>query len=49
MVDNLSLALTHGLMLLATWLLLSRPDLDREAGPGEKPPETHPRRGWRRR
>lgn len=30
MIDNLSLALTHGLMLLAAFLLLRRPDLDRE-------------------
>ncbi len=32
MIDNLSLALTHGLMLLAAILLLRRPDLDREDG-----------------
>ncbi|WP_404334207.1 hypothetical protein AB2M62_12620 [Sphingomonas sp. MMS12-HWE2-04] len=30
MIDNLSLGLTHGLMLLAAWLLLRRPDLDDE-------------------
>ena len=30
MIDNFSLALTHGLMLLAAWRLLRRPDLDRE-------------------
>ncbi|MFL6845143.1 MAG: hypothetical protein ACJ8ER_09715 [Allosphingosinicella sp.] len=28
MIDNFALALTHGLMLLAAWRLLSRPDLD---------------------
>jgi hypothetical protein len=28
MIDNFSLALTHGLMLLAAWRLLSRPGLD---------------------
>ncbi len=39
-IDNLSLGLTHGLMLLAAWLLLKRPDLDSEA-----PPPRH----WRRR
>lgn len=39
MIDNLSLALTHGLMLLAAFLLLRRPDLDRERGaPQEKKP-----------
>ncbi|MGU3315607.1 hypothetical protein ACLBWH_08665 [Sphingomonas sp. M6A6_1c] len=40
MIDNLSLALTHGLMLLAAWLLLKRTDLDSEA-----PPPRH----WRAR
>ncbi|SOB78673.1 hypothetical protein SAMN06297144_0154 [Sphingomonas guangdongensis] len=33
MIDNFSLALTHGLMLLAAWRLLRRPDLDREDAP----------------
>ena len=37
MIDNLSLAITHGLMLLAAVLLLRRPDLDNEAG---EPPKT---------
>jgi hypothetical protein len=31
MIDNFSLGLSHGLMLLAAWLLLSRPDLDDDA------------------
>lgn len=36
MIDNFSLALTHGLMLLAAWRLLCRPDLDDdEAKPGD--------------
>ena len=30
MIDNLALAISHGLMLLAAWLLLRRPDLDDE-------------------
>lgn len=30
MIDNLALGLTHGLMLIAAWRLLRRPDLDRE-------------------
>jgi hypothetical protein len=34
MIDNFSLALTHGLMLLAAWRLLSRTDLDDDAVPG---------------
>lgn len=32
MIDNFSLALTHGLLILAAWRLLSRADLDREGG-----------------
>jgi hypothetical protein len=31
MIDLFSLALSHGLMMLAAWRLLSREDLDREA------------------
>ena len=30
MIDNFSLALTHGLMLFAAWRLLFRDDLDKE-------------------
>ncbi|QIG78332.1 hypothetical protein G5C33_15795 [Sphingosinithalassobacter tenebrarum] len=30
MIDNLSLGLSHGLMILAAWILLRRPDLDVE-------------------
>ena len=37
MIDNLSLAITHGLMLLAAILLLRRPDLDQEDGESTKP------------
>lgn len=33
MIDNFALAVSHGLMLLALWLLLRRPDLDTEAAP----------------
>jgi hypothetical protein len=47
MVDNFSLAVTHGLMLLAAFLLLRRPDLDREDAPV---PETKAKkRRWGRR
>lgn len=28
MIDNFALAISHGLILLAVWRLLSRPDLD---------------------
>ena len=41
MIDNFSLALTHGLMLFAAWRLLSRPNLDDDTAPpgdsGRKP------------
>lgn len=30
MIDNFALGLTHGLMMLAAFLLLRRSDLDRE-------------------
>lgn len=36
MIDNLSLAISHGLMLLAAWRLLRRVDLDREDGVADK-------------
>jgi len=41
-VDLLTLALTHGLMAIALWRLLSRPELDEEDSP-------EPRRPWARR
>jgi hypothetical protein len=45
MIDNFSLALSHGLMLLAAWLLMRRPDLDREADDSDT--KAKPRRGKR--
>jgi hypothetical protein len=36
MVDGFSILITHGLMLLAAWRLLSRPDLDCEDGEAPK-------------
>ena len=45
MIDNLSLGLTHGLMLLAAFLLLRRPDLDHEASPQDKAPARKSRWG----
>ena len=37
MIDNFAIAVTHGLMLLAAWRLLSRPELDDDAArPGDK-------------
>jgi hypothetical protein len=39
MIDNLALALSHGLILLAVWRLISRDDLDGDL-PEPKTPET---------
>ena len=36
MIDNFALGLTHGLMLLAAWRLLSRPDLDEDGAPSTR-------------
>ena len=44
MIDNLSLAISHGLMLLAAFLLLRRDDLDREASPKDQEPKK--KRRW---
>ena len=33
MIDNFSIVLSHGLLLLAFWLLTRRDDLDREPPP----------------
>jgi hypothetical protein len=35
MVDYFALALTHGLLALAAWRLMQRPDLDRDPPPGD--------------
>jgi hypothetical protein len=43
MIDNFALGLTHVLMLLAAWRLLSRPDL------GDDDASRTPRRGWFRK
>ena len=43
MIDNFALGLTHGLMMIAAFLLLRRPDLDREPGPRDAEPT--PKRG----
>lgn len=37
MIDNLALGLSHGLMMLAAFLLLRRPDLDSEPSPRDLP------------
>jgi hypothetical protein len=41
MIDNFALALSHGLLILAAWRLLSRPDLDDD---GARPADAG---GWR--
>ena len=39
MIDDFALAVSHGLLLLTAWLLVRRPDLDREApAPDPKQP-----------
>lgn len=43
MIDNFTLALTHGLIFLAAWRLLSRPDLDDDEAPPPAPPPAPPR------
>jgi hypothetical protein len=51
MVDIFALALSHGLLLLAAWRLVLRPDLDVEApGPASEPvpAPVAPRRGANR-
>jgi hypothetical protein len=35
MIDLFSLALSHGLLLLMVWRLMSRDDLDREPPPSD--------------
>ena len=44
MIDNFSLALTHGLLLLAAWRLLSRTDIDEDPAPGTEPAASQSRR-----
>jgi hypothetical protein len=50
MIDNFSLGLSHGLMLLAAILLLRRPDLDRESSPRDSAEPAKPvsKRRWGR-
>lgn len=44
MIDNFSLALTHGLLLLVAWRLLFRTDLNDDPAPGAEPAEPKVRR-----
>jgi hypothetical protein len=45
MIDNLSLGVTHLLLMLAAIALLRRPDLDKEPSPHDRPPRPRPGRG----
>lgn len=45
MIDNFALGLTHGLLLLVAWRLLSRPDLD-DDGAAPPPPPAQKGRLW---
>jgi hypothetical protein len=47
MIDNFALALSHGLLLLAAWRLISRPDLDDDSAPPPPAPEKPDR--WARK
>ena len=38
MIDNFALAISHGLILLAAWRLVHRPDLDDDDAPAPAPP-----------
>ena len=47
MIDNFALALSHGLLLLAAWRLIRRPDLDDDSVPPPDP-AAKPARGFRK-
>ncbi len=44
MIDNFALGLTHGLLILAAWRLLTRADLDDDNVPAPTPPAPRDRR-----
>ena len=45
MIDNFALVLTHGLILVAIWRLMSRTDLDVEPAVGDAADSDAKRRG----
>jgi hypothetical protein len=47
MIDNFALGLTHGLMLLAAWRLLSRADLNEDVAASAAPKPRWP--GFKRK
>ena len=48
MIDNFALLVSHGLMLLAAWRLLSRPDLNDDAIAPPVPVPVKARRNFRK-
>ena len=46
MIDNFALAISHGLMMLAAWILLRRADLDHEPGPRDAVDAGPERQPW---
>jgi hypothetical protein len=42
MIDSFSILLSHALVFIACWRLLSRPDLDREQPASSTPADTTP-------
>ena len=48
MIDNFALALSHGLMLLAAWRLVTRKDLDDASAPVPAPAPASARRRFGR-
>ena len=48
MIDNFALLVSHGLMLLAAWRLLSREDLNDAAAAAPVPAETPKRKPFRK-
>jgi hypothetical protein len=49
MIDNFSLGLTHGLLLLVAWRLLFRTDINKESKDQPSTPAPAPeKQGWRK-
>ena len=46
MVDYFAIALTHGLIALAVWRLMTRDDLDQDGAEDGGPDDSGPRRPW---
>jgi hypothetical protein len=48
MIDNFALAISHGLILLAVWRLLRRPDLNDDAAPPAAAESRRTKLPWRK-